>query len=148
MQVVFKVELFDLSTCCGVRPKPEEQINVTIDGFTIALDLLEGLGKTATFLVDNTMAKHCTAIIQRAEIQGSKVEIIEGEKIKNVKYLWWHKLPLDLYILLYNRFLSKNTLPVWILTDTIYNKPYGLPSIVSSLAGENMIKRVAKTLIN
>lgn len=148
MQVIFKVELFDLSGCKALRPRPEEQIDVTIDGFSVTLDLLEGLGKTALFLVDKNMVKHCSAIIQRAQSSGSIVKIVEGHKIVSLKYLWWHKLPLDLYTLLYNLWLSKFPVPVWIMTNSVYNKPYRLPSIVSALAGTKIIKRIAKILVS
>ena len=148
MQIIFKVELFDLSSCGSVRPKPEEQINITIDGFLVTLDLLEGLGKTALFLVDEKMLKHCNAIIQRAQTNGCIVEVVKGHKITSLKYLWWHKLPLDLYTIVYKLGLAKLPVPVWIMTDCIFNKPYKLPTIVNDLAATKIIKRVARILVS
>ena len=147
MQVIFKVELFDLSRFGALRPRPEDQITVAINGFASALDLLEGLGKTATFLVHDDMTQHCAALIQRAKTKGCVVNIIKTEPRKSIKELWWYRLPIDLHLLLCKGYLSQNSLPVWILTETIFNKPYNLPSNVGQLAGARIIKRMANIIM-
>ncbi len=146
MQVIFKVELFDLSSFGALRPRPEDQISVTINGFQSALDLLEGLSKTASFLVNDDMTDHCAALITKAKSKGYSVKTIKTEPRQSIKEFWWYKLPIDLHLALYKRFLAKKAIPVWILTETIFNKPYNLPSNIGQLAGTRIIKRLANIL--
>lgn len=148
VNLIFRAEEFDLPRRkWGVPLPPQRALDISREGCSLLLDMLDGMGVKATFYVSDAFRTALPGLTERIEKLGHSVLNESRSNDEPARYLALRFLPFDLYKAIY---LHKKSIELefsaWEFCEEIHNTELRVPLYYRKRGGAELLKLLASII--